>query len=86
MTAQQKQIKNALAGSFAVDKITCKANGSVEARRSYFYRFGNDADKFAESIKTALTSAGLSVSVWGRDEWAAWPTTSYFCAVITPKG
>ena len=85
MTPQQKTIKKQLADCTSIDRITCKANGSVEARRSYFYRMGGTAEKFAANIAEIVAMCGFPVNVTSRDEWAQWPKTSYFCAVITPK-
>ena len=84
MTPQQKAIKKQL-DCTSIDKVTCKADGTVEARRSYFYRMGGTAEKFAANIADIVAYCGFPVNVTGRDEWAAWPKTSYFCAVITPK-
>jgi len=84
MTPFQKAIKKQLSDCTTADKITCKANGNVEVRRSYFYRMGGSAEKFAANIANVVAMCGFPFAVQGVDEWAAWPKTSYFCAVISP--
>ena len=82
-TPFQKAIKQQLEIAVTVDRITCRKDGSVEARRSYFYRMGGSAEKFAAHVAAELAGCGFPVAVRGVDEFKAWPTTSYFCAIIT---
>jgi len=86
--AFQKAVKaaqTATGGDMRVDGITCKRDGTVEAKRSYFYRFGKTASDFAASVQAQLEAAGIEAVVIGEDRWAAWPKTSYFVAVIRPR-
>lgn len=82
-TEFQKQVKKELQEnpSIFTDSIVCKKDGSVEVKKSYFYSHGYDAEKWAAKVSAALTVAH---NVQGRDDWAAWPKTSYFTAIITP--
>ena len=83
----QKNVKQVLGGQTEVipDLVTCKQNGTVEVRRSYFYRHGSSAETWAEKVQKVLQTASLDVVTWGRDEWADGPKTSYFCAVVCEK-
>ena len=44
---------------------------------------GTSAESWAARVQAVIEKAGYNVSVEGFDEWANWPKTSYFCAVIT---
>ncbi len=87
----QKQVKRALTDSTVIfpDNLVCKADGSVVVKRSYFYRHGWTAERFAEQVAAAIaTDLGLNAdqfSVEGTDQWAAWPKTSYFVATVRSK-
>ena len=85
-TEFQKQIKKELLESNNIfinnEDIKCKKSGEVEVRRSYFYRHENTAQKWVENITGLLTTPA---NVKGRDDWAAWPKTSYFVAIISEK-
>lgn len=85
MTPFQKQVKQALASQSNVcsDHVTASKDGTVVAKRAYFYAFGTTAESFAEKVAAELTAAGVSAHVWGQDAWAAWPKTSYFVAKIS---
>ena len=85
MTTFQKSVKQALANQTNVnpDTVIAHKDGSLSAKRSYFYSMGNTAEKWAAKVAAELTTAGISANVHGHDAWAAWPKTSYFVAVIT---
>ena len=86
MTTFQKQIKQELLNSNDIfinpEDIKVKKNGTIEVRQSYFYTHGRTAQKWANRITEYLTTPA---TVTGRDDWAAWPKTSYFVAIINPK-
>ena len=83
MTEFQKRVKKVLeASKIYPDRVVCKRNGMVEVKRSYFYRHGDSAEKFAARIQKILESEGLKVMVDSRDDWARFPTTSYFVAIV----
>lgn len=84
MTPFQKSVKNALASQSNVnpDYVTARKDGTVIAKRGYFYTFGTTAESWAEKVAAEMTAAGVSAHVYGQDAWAAWPKTSYFVAVI----
>jgi len=83
VTKFQKRVKKDLetSGVYA-DKVVCKRNGMLEVKKGYFYRLGDSAEKWADRVKAGLISTGLSVLVDSRDDWAAWPKTSYFVAIV----
>ncbi len=85
MTPFQKQVKQALASQSNVnpDHVTARKDGTVTAKRAYFYRHGTTAESWAEKVATELTAAGIGAYVDGHDAWAAWPKTSYFVAIIS---
>jgi len=83
MTKFQKRVKEDLEESGVyTDKVVCKRNGTVEVKRSYYFRNGNTAEKWALQVKKGLESTGLSVKVDSRDDWERWPKTSYFVAIV----
>ena len=83
MEAQQKEVKKVLKAQTYVDRVTCRKNGSVEVRRSYFYTLGWSASKLAEKVKAVLP-AGWKVTD-ERNEWRAWPKTSYFMVKVEKR-
>lgn len=58
-----------------------RVGNTVEIKRSYFYRHGGSAEKFAEAIAAAIKGTPWRV-VGSRDDWRAWPKTSYFVAIV----
>ena len=66
------------------DQLRMRA-GKVEVRRAYFYTHGMTAEKFAAQVAQACKDCGISVSVEGRDDYANWPKTSYFTAVVEAR-
>lgn len=85
MTPFQKQVKQALSNQSNVcsDHVTARKDGTVTAKRGYFYRIGTTAESWAEKVAAELVAAGISADVCSQDAWAAWPKTSYFVAIIS---
>lgn len=88
-TEFQKSIVKFFAGDFVpsakniyVDHVVCKADGSAEVKKGYFYRCGMTATKWAAEVADALNGARLNVVATGRDDYADWPRTSYFVAIV----
>ena len=83
-TEFQKAVKKAVEASTEVftDKIICKADGSLELKRAYFYTHGMTGDKWAHKVYQVLRGAGFQVDVCGYDRMATWPKDSYFVAVV----
>jgi hypothetical protein len=78
-----KTFRNLVKGAVRADKVTFRKDGTVEFRRSYFYHHGATAEGFARRISLELTEAGFAPTlVEARDDWAAWPKTSYFVAAF----
>lgn len=86
-TQFQKSVKQVFESPDAVacaDQITCRKDGTVLVRRSYFYTHGNTAEKWADKVSADLAAAGIAHNATGRDDYANWPKTSYFTAIISP--
>jgi hypothetical protein len=65
------------------------ADGVFKFKRSYFYRHGSSADKYAASIEASIKKLSEKLGIKlepkiidASDSWAAWPKTSYFKASI----
>lgn len=85
-TAKEKQ---AIRAAVQTDQVTFKKDGTVEFKRSYFYRSGMTAESWTTRVTTQLFGHGYTVSdIEAHDKWAAWPKTSYFVATmkVTKKG
>jgi hypothetical protein len=84
MTPFQARIKSYIMDQAPVcaDAIICKKTGEVEVRRAYFYTSGNTAEKWADSVATALKTIDIAAKVTFRDDFANWPRTSYFTAIV----
>lgn len=61
------------------DRLTAKRDGTFLVKRAYFYRFDETADAWANKVRAALNH---DYSVIPRDDFAAWPKTSYFTAIV----
>jgi len=85
-TKFQQGVKIAVEAEFCgVDRVICRQDGSVQCKRSYFYTFGNNPDKFAAIVTDRLNAAGVTgFVVYAEDKWAKWPKTSYFIATVCP--
>jgi hypothetical protein len=80
----KKSVKKILEESPNVfaDKITCKSDGSIEVKRSYFYRHNMSVYKWAEKVKAELETNGLTVDVSNEDRYNVWPKESWFVAIV----
>lgn len=85
--AQKKALKNAFENSvMGVDSVSFKRNGTIIAKRAYFYRHGNSPDKVAERLQSDLKKEGIEIEIVETyDDWKAWPKTSYFVVVFKLK-
>lgn len=82
-TPWQKQIKSAVQNDTNVlpDEVTCRQDGTVEVRRSYYYRHGMTAEQWGKVVQKAVEpTCGRVVET--RDEYRHWPGTSYFVAIV----
>jgi hypothetical protein len=84
MTTFQARVKSYIMDQAPVcaDAIICKKTGEVEVKRGYFYTFGNTAEKWADSVADSLKTVGIPAIVTHRNDFANWPKTSYFVAVV----
>lgn len=65
------------------DGVIAKKDRTFVVRKSYFYRHGMTAEKWGQRVMSALDSKVFAL-VAHQDNWAQWPKTSYFEAVIKP--
>ena len=82
--SQAKATKSAqfiAAMSLTIEKVSYSAKtGEYTAKRSFFYKFGNTAEKFAIRVHEIYGDATITQSL---ESWNAWPKTSYFVAKFT---
>ena len=85
--AQKKSLKNVFENSITgVDKITFKRDGSIVAKRGYFYRHGMDENKMADKLVASLKAEGIEIEVIDKyDDWNAWPKDSNMVVVFKLK-
>jgi len=86
-TIFQKSVKKVFSNPNHVypEKIICKKDGTVELRKTYFYRFGDSAEQFAERIISDLKQYASNVNVRvksTRDFFNQYPKDSYFSVII----
>lgn len=86
-TTFQKSVKKVFSNPNHVhpEKIICKKDGSVELIKTYFYKFGDSPEKFAERIISDLKQYAPNLNVRVkliRDSFNPFPRDSYFSVVI----
>ena len=82
MKAFSKTVKEVIKAECGDIPITCRKDGSIVIKKSYFYRTGT-SQGWADEVAGYIKNAGLSAKVIGEDHWANWPKTSYFFAIVT---
>lgn len=81
--AQQRRIREALGAT--VDRLTFRADGSVLATRSYFYRMGCTAEQLGQAVRGCVIAlAGGRWALETRDVFRRWPAHSYFRVELRP--
>ena len=85
--AERKALKNAFENSITgVDKISFKRDGTILAKKGYFYRHGLSPEKMAETLKNSLNAEGIEIEVIDKyDDWNAWPKDSNMVVVFKLK-
>jgi hypothetical protein len=78
----QRQVVAAWRGYEKSYPVVCKADGSVEIKSSFFYRHGQTDYQWLLEVLDRLD--GVSSSGSSREDWNAWPKTSYFVAILRP--
>ena len=77
--AYTSKMMKAIRASMLCDSVRFGRDGVVQFKRSYFYRHGMTAEKFADCVCKQVADMGYVVrGVEAHDKWAAWPKTSYF--------
>lgn len=85
-TEIRKRIYEAFKGWGDDDMIQIKRNGTVVAKRSYFYRHGMTAEKWLEWVLGKLEHLGFTIGLTEcNDNWNAWPKDSWFEARVEIK-
>ena len=69
-TKWQKQVKAQLGASVA-DRVICHADGSVTARRTFFYTGGATSSDYLDRVQSTLKAAGIQTSGESDTRWAA---------------
>ena len=70
-TPEHKAIKQHIINNHLADTVGTNKAGNIVARHGYFYRHGNDEEKFANRISESLKSAGIEHEVVDKgDHWA----------------
>jgi len=80
-TKWQKQVKAQLGASVA-DRVICHADGSVTARRTFFYTGGATSSDYLDRVQSTLKTAGIQTSGESDTRWADWPNDSYWQARV----
>lgn len=62
-----------------IDKVTIHRDGTITAKRSYFYTHGRTADTWAAAVAAKLGNVRI---ISTADEWRPWPKTSYFVVTL----
>jgi len=85
--AQKKALKDAFENSITgVDKISFKKDGTIIAKRGYFYRHGANPEKMADALVASLKAEGIEIEVVDKyDDWKPWPKDSNLVVVFKLK-
>ena len=62
------------------DSITVKRDGSVVAKRSFFYTFGGTVETYKKRVLEAFPMATILAAY---EHWAEWPDDSYWYVRFT---
>lgn len=81
---EKKALKDAFENVVTgIDKLSFKKDGSIVAKRGYFYRHGMTADKVASNLTSQLLSQGIEINVIETyDDWKPWPKDSNLVVVF----
>lgn len=67
-----------------IDSMSFKKDGTIVAKRGYFYRHGASPESVAKKLETALAAQGIVIKIIETyDDWKPWPKDSNF--IITFK-
>jgi len=67
MNRAQRELKKHVTESMSVDKVTCRADGTVELRRHYFYRQGCTDARPIPILATGRLFLAVVAQVVGSD-------------------
>jgi hypothetical protein len=76
----KKKLKEVFETEFlGIDKLSFRRDGTIIAKRGYFYKHGNTPDKIADNLKTKLEAHGLTINIVNTyDDFKPWPKDSNF--------
>lgn len=82
--AEKKKLKDAFENYvIGVDKLAFKKDGTIEAKRGYFYRHDESPEKVAAKLTSALSSQGIEIQIVKTyDDFRPWPKDSNFVVVF----
>lgn len=78
--ADKKKLKSAFENEYlGIDKLTFKKDGTIVAKKGYFYRHGDSPEKTANNLKTKLGQVGINIEIKDAyDDFKPWPKDSNF--------
>jgi hypothetical protein len=78
--ANKKKLKNAFETEYlGIDKLTFKKDGTIVAKKGYFYRHGDSPEKTANNLKSKLSQLGIEIVINDAyDDFKPWPKDSNF--------
>lgn len=84
-TTTKRKIKELTSGIYDRARHN-KEDDSYTFKRSFFYRHGMTAEKFANAIKDAANKLGLDAEIVNfQEKWHSWPKNSWFEAKLKFK-
>lgn len=85
--AEKKQLKNAFESVVTgIDKLTFKKDGTIEAKRGYFYKHGQTPKGVADQLASALKGEGIDIQIVDAyDDFKPWPKDSNFVVIFKLK-
>jgi len=80
----KKVVKNFFESTYTgIDKITFKKDGTIVAKRGFFYRHGVTSKSTADRLKDEAAKKGIVIDIvddW--EDWKPWPKDSNFVVVF----
>lgn len=83
-SSEKKQFKIAFENTdTGIDSISFKKDGTIVAKRGYFYRHGATPESVAEKMKMALLKNGINIAIVDAyDDFKPWPKDSNFIIIF----
>lgn len=69
-----------------IDKISFKKDGTIVAKKSYFYRHNETAQSISAKLASVLNDNGVEIEIVEYyDDWKPWPKDSNFVVIFKIK-